>query len=249
MRNVLCIWVLLIFITSCNTENAPDCFQTTGNIIVSYVEVPEFTRILVNPNVELILEEGNETVVRIETGDNLLEEVNAIVNGDQLIISNTNDCNFVRDFNQTKVYVTAPDIREIRSATQFDISSDGVLGYSSLSLLSEDFNEESGNTNGTFHLEVASENITIIGNNIASFFISGEVENLDVQFFSGTGRFEGAGLTTQHVKIFHRGANKMIVNPQKSIEGEIRSTGDVIAINIPEIIEVQEFFTGELIFN
>ena len=38
------------------------------------------------------------------------------------------------------------------------------------------------------------------------------------------------------------------VNPLNSIRGEIRGTGDIIAVNRPEIVEVDEFFTGRLIF-
>ena len=247
MRNWLCI-ILLGCLISCDTENAPDCFQRTGDIIRKEVTVPNFTRILVNPNVEMVLKQGEESSVVIETGDNLINEVTARVEGDRLILENTNDCNLVRDFNQTKIFVTAPEITEIRSATQFDISSEGVLTYPSLNLVSEDFNEDTGYTTGTFHLTMNNQNLRIIGNNIASYFITGEVVNLNVRLFSGTGRFEGADLISQNVQVFHRGSNKIIVNPQQSLKGEIRSTGDVISLNKPDIIEVEEFFSGRLIF-
>ncbi|WP_298541526.1 head GIN domain-containing protein [uncultured Aquimarina sp.] len=248
MKRITLIVSVFLFI-ACDTENALDCFQRTGDIIRQEVEISDFTRILVNPGVELILKEGETTSVIIETGDNLLDEVSTVVEGDRLILSNTNDCNFVRDFNQTKIFVTAPNITEIRSETQFGISSDGVLRYPSLRLLSEDFNEDNGgNTTGTFTIEIDTERLSVVGNNIASFFVKGNVINLDIGFFSGTGRFEGSELIAENVEVFHRGTNKIIVNPQQSIKGEILSTGDVISINRPSIIEVEEFFTGRLIF-
>jgi hypothetical protein len=40
----------------------------------------------------------------------------------------------------------------------------------------------------------------------------------------------------------------MFVNPQRSIRGEIRSGGDVIAVFRPPVVEVEEFYTGRLIF-
>lgn len=241
--------VLVVTFFSCDSENALDCFQRTGEVVSKKVEVPDFTRIIVNPNVALILKVGTPTSVTLETGKNLLDEVSAIVEGDRLMLSDTNGCNVVRGFNQTKVYVTAPDVTEIRSVTQFDISSDGVLTYPSLSLISEDFSEDTGgNTNGTFHLQVNAESVSIVGNNIASFFIEGTTTSLDVNFASGTGRFEGAGLIAENVTIFHRGANKMIVNPQQSITGEIRSTGDVISVTKPPTVKVEAFFTGKLVF-
>ncbi|WP_299312197.1 head GIN domain-containing protein [uncultured Aquimarina sp.] len=241
--------VLMFLVIACDTENALDCFQRTGDIVRKEVEVSDFSRILVLPNIELIIKEGETTSVIIETGDNLLDEVSAVVEGDRLILENTNDCNFVRDFNQTKIYITAPNITQIRSATQYDISSDGVLSYPLLSLVSEDFIEDNGgNTTGTFTMQVGNEKLTVVGNNIASFFLSGTTNSLTITIASGTGRFEGADLIAENVKIKHRGTNKVIVNPLQSIKGEILSTGDVISANRPSIIEVEEFFTGRLIF-
>ncbi len=242
------LFLLIIVFLSCDSENAADCFQRTGSIVQQEFNVPEFTRILVNPNIEMILKQGEATSVVVETGDNLLNEVTAVVEDNQLILQDTNDCGFFRALHPTKIFVTAPDITEIRSATQFDIKSDGVLLYPNLQLLSEDFGEVTGTTTGTFVLEVNSSNISIVANNIASFFVSGEVENLNVGFFSGTGRFEGADLMANAVQVYHRGTNTIIVNPRQSIKGQIRSTGDVIAVHKPQIIEVEQFFTGGLVF-
>ena len=238
--------VLLLF--GCDTEDAPDCFQRTGDIVRQEVEIPDFSRILVNPNVELVIRQGENRAVVIETGDNLIDEVTAVVEGDRLVLQDDNDCAFFRDFNQTKIFVTAPNITEIRSATQFDISSEGVLNYPTVRLLSEDFNESTGTTTGTFHLNINSDALEVVSNNIASFFITGSVTSLNVGIFSGTGRFEAAELIADDIQIFHRGTNKIIINPQLSLRGSIRSTGDVIAVNRPAVVEVEQFFTGELIF-
>lgn len=239
----------IVLLCSCDSESASDCFQTAGNIVRKEISVPNFTRILVNPNIEVIIKKGETVAVVIETGDNLINEVTAIVQDDRLILSDTNDCAFFRDFSQTKVYVTTPNLTEIRSGTQFDIKSDGVLTFDSLVLQSEDFTENTGgNTTGTFNLNVDVKSIAIVGNNIATFFIEGTAVSLSVHFASGTGRFEGEKLIAQEVQVFHRGTNKIIVNPQQSIRGEIRSTGDIIAINKPPVVEIEEFFTGKLIF-
>ncbi|NND51504.1 MAG: DUF2807 domain-containing protein, partial [Flavobacteriaceae bacterium] len=85
-------------------------------------------------------------------------------------------------------------------------------------------------------------------NNISTFYISGQTENLNVGFFAGAGRFEGSDLIAQNVQVFHRGSNDIIVNPQQSLVGELRSTGNLIALNEPPIVNVQQFYTGQLIF-
>ncbi|MBP2833737.1 DUF2807 domain-containing protein [Aquimarina sp. U1-2] len=247
MKKLLFI-IGIVAVMGCDSENALDCFQRTGATVRQEIEVQDFSRILVNPNIELILKQGDTTAVSIETGDNLLNDVSVIVDGDRLILNDSNDCAFFRAINPTKVFVTAPNITQIRSATQFDISSDGVLNYPSLSLLSEDFNEDTGTTTGTFNLRVNAQNIAIVANNITSFFIEGVTESLSVNFASGIGRFEGGNLIAQKVSFFHRGANKIIVHPIESLQGELRSTGDLIAVNTPPVVEVEQFFTGRLLF-
>jgi len=247
MKKIVYI-ICVVFFLGCDSESASDCFQTSGNTVRKEIIVPDFKRILVNPNIELVIKQGENTSVLIETGNNLLNEVSVVLEGDRLVLSDTNDCSFFRDFNQTKIFVTAPDIIEIRSATQFDISSEGILRYSSLRLYSETFFEDTGNTTGTFHLDIENTALSVMSNSIASFFIEGTTEGLSINFPSGISRFDGTNLVVQRVGVFHRGTNKIIVNPQESIRGAIRSTGDVIALNKPPIVEVETFFTGQLIF-
>ncbi len=69
----------------------------------------------------------------------------------------------------------------------------------------------------------------MISNNLSFYYIDGVVETLYVGFYSGSGRFEAENLIAQNVIIFHRGTNDVIVNPQQSLTGELRGTGDLIS--------------------
>lgn len=246
MRKINYIFLLLLI--ACSGENVNDCVQTAGKIVQQEVNTVSFTKILVNRNIELVLSQGSQTEVVIETGENLLNDIEAVVVGNELQLTNNNTCNYVRDYGITKVYITAPDITEIRSSSQFDVSSAGILSYDSLHLISEDFNIETFAV-GDFKLQLAVEELKITSNKLATFYMSGHTENLHVGFYGGAGRFEGANLIAQEVSVFHRGSNDMIINPQQSLTGEIRSTGNVIAVNQPPIVAVEEFYTGRLIFN
>jgi hypothetical protein len=234
---------------ACNSEDAGDCFQTTGNIIQQEVVVTAFEKILVNRDIELIVIDDLEFKVVIETGENLLNDVEATVVDNQLQLTDNNSCNYVREYNITKIYVTAPNITEIRSSTQYDISSEGILNYNNLSLLSEDFGVLESFTNGDFRMEVNTSKLNIVANGLASFYVSGFAENTTIGFFAGSGRFEGENLIAQHVDISHRGSNDMIVNPQQSLIGVLRGTGDLISKNMPPVVEVEQLYTGRLIFN
>jgi len=247
MKKIIYILTVL-FIFSCNSEDANDCFQKAGNIVQEEVVVTSFEKILVNRDVALILKEGPDFEVIIETGENLLNDVTVEVVNNELRLTDNNNCNYVRDYGTTKVYVTAPNISEIRSSTQYDISSDGVLNYDNLNLFSEDFNAPGSFTVGDFRMQVNTQNLRVVGNNISSFYISGTTQDLYVGFFAGSGRFEGENLIAQEVDIFHRGSNDIIVNPQSVLEGELRGTGDLISLNNPATVDVAVFYTGSLLF-
>ena len=247
MKKLAYIVTLLLF--TCNSEDANDCFQTSGNIIQETVEISSFEKILVNRDIELIIKESQEFKVTIETGENLINDVKVAVIDGQLVLTDTNSCNYVRDYGITKIYVEAPNLTEIRTSSQYEISSDGILNYKTLTLFSEDFSGESEFTVGDFRLTVASETISIASNNISFFYLDGTVTNLFVGFYSGSGRFEGGNLVAQDVTIYHRGSNDMVVNPQMSLMGELRGTGDLISVNEPPLVNVERFYTGQLFFN
>ncbi|WP_373516246.1 GIN domain-containing protein, partial [Pricia sp.] len=135
IKNSVLLLVALFFF-GCNGENAPDCLQNSGDLIREEVPVPNFTKITVFENVALVLKQGDVQKVEIETGEYLSDEVSTTVEGDRLLLKDTNDCNYFREYGLTTVYVTSPDITEIRSSTGWPIKSDGVLGYERLTLLS-----------------------------------------------------------------------------------------------------------------
>ncbi|MFG6686589.1 head GIN domain-containing protein [Mariniflexile sp. HNIBRBA6329] len=248
MKKLIYILISVLMMT-CNSENAGDCFQTTGSIVQQEISVSSFSKILVNRDIELIIKEGIEQKVIIETGKNLLNDVEAIVEDGKLILLDNNACNYMRDYGVTKVYVTSPNITEIISSTQYDISSDGVLTYPSLTILSEDFNAPDSFVSANFKLQLDNDTFRIVFNNLSNCFVSGKTANLNIEFYAGTSRFEGANLIAQNVVFWNRSSNDMIVNPQQSLSGRISGTGNVISVTQPPIVDVQEVYKGRLIFN
>jgi len=248
MRKLVLTLILLVVTLGCDSEDGWNCIQTAGTTVEVYYELEDFTKIRVNRNVELILKQGETQEVRIETGENLLPDVSAVVVDGQLVLSDTNNCNFVRDSGITKAYVTSPNIEEILCSTQFLISSDGVLNYQKLNLVSENFEKPDIFSVGDFDLDVNCTNLNVFSNGVSIFNIRGNTDNLYVGFFAGTGRFEGQDLIADKVQIFHDGFNDIVVNPQDEIRGQMRGTGDVICYNTPPINTVNILYTGRLIF-
>lgn len=240
--------VVLFLIIACDSEDAGDCFQKAGSIIQEEVTVSDFDKILVNRDIELIIKEGLTQSVIIETGTNLMNDVIAEVVDGKLTLTDNNTCNYVRDYGITKVFITSPNITEIRSSTQNDISSDGVLTYPSLTILSEDFGVPDTFTSANFNLQIDNNSFNVVFNNLSNCFISGQTNSLRITFAAGTSRFEGRHLIAENVDVWNRSSNDMIVNPQQEITGKISGTGNVISVNTPPVIDVEEVYKGRLIF-
>lgn len=243
------MFILLLIGNSCDSENASDCFQSTGDMIREEVTVAEFTSITVFENVTLVIKQGDTQKVEIETGENLRNEVSAVVEDGQLLLTDTNDCNYVRDYATTTVYVTTPNLTSIRSSTGFPIKSDGVLAFDSLRLLSESFtNPEAETTDGEFDLDLEVASLSLTVNGIAYFKLKGTAESMSITIAAGDSRIEAEALIADRVTINHRGSNDILVNPQESLTGVLRGTGDVQSYNRPENVEVEELYNGRLIF-
>ena len=240
---------LSISFNSCDSENASDCFQDTGEIVRNEVEVQDFEKITVFENVTLVIKQGDTQKVEIETGENLRDEVAAVVEDGRLILTDTNDCNYVRKYGATVVYVTTSNLTEIRSSTGFPIRSDGVLSFGSLSLFSESFtNPEAETTDGEFNLDLDVSSLRITVNGIAYFNLRGNVENFNINIAAGDSRIEAEELVAQNININHRGSNDVLIDPQLKISGVLRGTGDVLSYTRPVEIDVQELYNGRLIF-
>ena len=239
----------MIFFTSCDSENSFDCVQEAGDRIQEEFEVAQFNTIVVEEGLQLIVIDGQQQKVVVQTGKNLLNAIEISVTDGVLNLYNNNGCNLVRDYNITQVLVTSPNIDTIRNASGYAVQSDGVLRYDSLTLLSEDLEEEDKyHKDGDIRLELEVDTLKIIANGLSNFFLSGTANIANIELLEGDMRVEAQNLAVQELYVFHRGTQKVIVNPIQSLRGKVLSTGDLISVNRPPIVEVEETYTGRLIF-
>jgi hypothetical protein len=241
--------LLLVFCFSCSVDKLDTCFQAAGNRIEYSPNISGFSKIRIEGEVSLTIRQGAEYDIRIETGENLLDEISVYKEGDLLIIRDANYCNFTRDYGITHATVTTPSLSEIRNSASYDVMSDGVLNFDTLRLISNTTGMiEEVNKSGDFRLNINTNQLEVSANGQSVFYISGTATNATLSFTDELPRFEGADLHIGELQIFQRSANKMIVNPQEKISGKIFGTGDVISHTRPPIVDVEEFYTGRLIF-
>lgn len=248
MNKLLYIVLLAVLLNSCNSENATDCFQTAGKIVQKEFQLKRFDTITVYDKIEVIVKEAPVQKVVLESGKNLMVDISVVNANGNLVLKSENNCNLFREFNVTKVYVESPNLYKIKNCSGAPVSSDGVLTYETLNLISEN----SGNigkyrVDGLFNVNVKNKRTNVVVNNLTTTTLKGTTDLLSINYANGDARFEGRDLKAEKVTVFHRGTNDIIVNPQQEINGQLKSTGDLILVNKPPIVEVKEFYKGKLI--
>ena len=218
--------LLLTLLFSC--EKPSECIESTGEIVTREVPVSAFTRLEVYRGIAVQITEGASYSLQIKSGENIIK------------LKDNTSCNWLREYGQTTIYITAPNIEEIYSKTERDISSNGALTYPNLTLIALDTNGDGIEGAGTndFHLEINNTKLVINSNNVARFFITGSTNQAEFFFWAGDSRINAENFTAQHLYVFHRGSNDMYVKPIQSISGKIVSTGNVVLKNNPPSINV-----------
>jgi hypothetical protein len=123
------------------------------------------------------------------------------------------------------------------------------LAYDTLTLYSESFvDPEAGTTDGSFDLELTTQRVNVIVNGIAFLKLSGNTDALNITIAAGDSRIEAESLIARDISLNHRGSNDILIRPQQSLGGVIRGTGDVISYNRPAAVDVEELYTGRLIY-
>ncbi len=248
MKKVYYILILLTVMFSCDKENISDCFQATGSIISTEFQVAPFSKIRFENDISLVLKQEPIQKVVIETGKNLVSDITVKVENGRLILQDNNGCNLAREYGITKAYVSTPNLTEIRNSSSREVTSNGVLNFPSLALVSNTSGAiEGSNKSGDFILEIVTEQFSVSANGQSGFYITGETQNANLVFSDEWPRFEGENFKIDTLSFLQRSATYIKVFPQDKVSGEIRGTGDVILVNRPDIIEVEEFFTGKLI--
>lgn len=247
-KSLFIIFTILLFITC---EKPSDCIKSSGPIKSKVFTGLTFSKLLVNKRINVVLIEGPEHKVEVQTGENLINDIEVTVEGDLLKLSDNTTCNWVRDYGNTIVYVTAPNITKINSKTEQTISSQGVLHYPNLNILSNSSDDGyAGVGTGDYYLTVDNETITIENNDVGRFFITGNTNNLYVLFYENGGIFHGENLYANSVFFYHRGSNDLFIRPVNSLRGDIYNVGDVNCYSRPpqENVNVVEHYQGRLIY-
>ena len=248
MKNIIFSLGLLLFFTQC--EKPSDCIKTTGPLTLKVLTDLSFDKIIVNKGIALVITQGPDYKVEIVTGQNLINDIEVNVLNRTLTLEDNTSCNWVRNYGQTTVYVTAPNLTDIYSKTELNITATTTLTYPYLHLVGMDETDGyKGVGTGDFILNLNNQMLLVENNDVSRYFLTGTTHDLTVNFYEYEGKFIGQNLLADTISIYHRGSNDMFLHPINSLTGGIYNIGNVYCNNYPTAVpEVAQPYRGKLFF-
>jgi len=119
MKNLLLLAAVAFFLTSCNH------IEGSGNIVTEKRQTGDFKGVSVGGAFEVEIKIGPVTSVEVEADDNLIKLIETRVSGNTLRIENKNK--FSINNGHFKVYITAPEITDIKSSGAANVKALDVL--------------------------------------------------------------------------------------------------------------------------
>lgn len=238
------LWIfILVCLVGCSEES--DCFKNQGKETIQTMSLETFDRIHIGTGIELTIEQSDEFSIEIKAGENRINRVEAKVENGELKISDLAECQLFRSVNAVKVLVKTPTLERIYSLSQYPTRSQGKLTFPKLAL-ETGLNVDS--TPSIFEFEIENDTLILQDNVATQFKIRGKTQYLEVNFWASAGRLEAAEFQADEIKVFHRSSNDMIVYPKEKIVGKLMSTGNLILKNIPPIVEIEQVYTGHVVY-
>jgi hypothetical protein len=248
MKKILLIATAFFLFQSCNRPS--DCVESSGALTSKEFDFTAFDRIIVYTGISVVINQGPEYKVEVRTGANLIDGIEVTQSGDMLTLRDNTSCNWVRQYGETTIYITAPNLTEIYSKTEKNITSGGILSFPSLRLVSMDnYDGFGGAGTGDYIMQVNNSSLSIDSNNVSRFTISGQTNQFNINIYEANGILDTGNLVANNIHIYHRGSNNMTVHPTNSISGDIYNIGNVISVTRPPIANVIEHYHGRLIYN
>lgn len=227
---------ILISMFSCRKENRWDAFKSTGKMSEKEIQVASFDKIAVHNKINVVITQGPSCKVVVHAGKNLLDQIVAKKEGDFLVISNHNRCNWVRSYEyEITVQVQMVDVKQIvQYGTGLISCTDTIHSPDSITIDMKNSGDiDLVFTTWTSHVNnhASVGDIRVAGHAGVSYI-----------FNSGNGFIHAEDLTTDITFLGNHDTGDSFVNAGHILEATINYSGDVFYSGNPAVIK--QFGTG-----
>lgn len=200
---------------SCVLDDVFDCEHGRGGIIEETFSLGDIHTINLRMDATVYLTQGDERSVTISAQANIIDEIDFRVRNRELVIDNDR-C--LRNYDPVEIYITTPDIRELKIAGSGSIISENELVVDDLQL--------SISGSGDMDLDILADDVFARISGSGDMHLQGVIDDLNFSV-SGSGNLHAFDLETQTADITISGSGNAEVTVVQSLDVRISGSGDV----------------------
>ena len=242
-KSIVFVVMVSLLMISCSEDS--NCFSRKGDAVSQTAVLPSFDEIEIPMHTRVQLVPSDEYKMEIHSYENYIDHLEYSVLNNRLVITNEFSCTMLHSSETAFLKIYSPNIKSIDSKTQFEVFSKDTLHYPQLRLKTS-FTSESASS--YFNLLINNDYIYIEDNQVAKFELRGKTKILDIKLFGANGVVEGRNLVADTVYFYHRSNQNIHVLPVKYLDGIIGSVGNVYSYHLPDDVNVNQLYTGQLFY-
>ncbi|WP_417445023.1 head GIN domain-containing protein [Joostella sp.] len=217
--------LIAIFFTSCNF-NFQNGVTGNGNVINQQREINQsFDAIKATEGINVFVAQGAEISIKVEADENIIDLIRTEVNNGALVIDTKEQIGRV---SAKKVYVTLPEISELKSTSGGSITSIGTINSATISL--------DASSGSDIYVELQSKEVTVNTSSGAEIELYGVTNILKAHASSGSD-IKTEKLKAHLVEAHASSGADIDVNASDEIAIHKSSGGDVDYIGSPKRVE------------
>jgi len=222
--------VVLLVATTIIVALTTDTFflRGSGDLTTEKRDVSDFDRITLKGQGTIIIDQTGEESLKVTAEDNLIDSIEAKVEGNTLKIGVKKEWFLWALFWPTKkieYHISVDELEQITISGSGNIETGG-LKANDLKI------QISGSGKGDMAIEVKSLDINISGSGKLVF--SGKARNQEINI-SGSGNVDGEKLKSEDAAFTINGSGKGIVNASDTLDVNINGSGDIKYLGSPSI--------------
>ena len=234
MRKVIVIACsILLLATTVFSQKAKETkIEGSGNVITKDVTIQPFDQLEANGVFDVVLTQGNKESLKIEAEDNLQALFEIKNEGSKLMVDMKKDSHFDSKRKMT-VYITFKNLKSMDLKMVGNVSSEGNLNFSDLSLANKSV--------GSVDLALNAQKLDINNKSVGNLRLSGKAENAIIRSNS-VGAIKASDLLVQTMDIDNDGVGSAEVNAVKELKvkdsflGKVKNAGSATAKRINKVV-------------
>ncbi|MCB2207741.1 MAG: DUF2807 domain-containing protein [Bacteroidetes bacterium] len=221
IKHVLLILAAIIYILPAMAQ-----VSGKGEIVKQERQVGQFDAIDIGGGQEVVLLQGDDYSVVIETNANLLDQIDVVLKNTTLSF----EYNKIKRYDELKFYITAPDFKMIKASGASEVMSPETLKGADLEIVANGASE--------IKLKLDYNKVITKATGASEVKLSGKATSHVVDA-SGASEVKAKEFETQSTVANASGASEIFVNTSSNLTYDISGASEVKYLNTPESLTVK----------